>query len=161
MQRDDELTQLGRLLTEQRWGALATIGDDGEPYGSHVAFVMEPDFSAVLLHLSELAAHTKNLQSRATVSLSITEPDDGRDDPQTLARASLQGTVVFVPRESKGYAAARHRYLARLPAAEPLFGFGDFQLFRLEIENVRFVGGFARARTFGPEALRRAAQLIS
>lgn len=161
MERDEELKSLARLLTEQRWGALATLGEDGEPYGSHVAFVIEPGFGAVLLHLSQLAAHTRNLMARPSISLSVTEADDGREDPQTLARASLQGTVVSLPRESREYATARQRYLERLPAAGPLFGFGDFQLFRLEIEEARFVGGFARARTFGPESLRRAALLIS
>lgn len=160
MERDDELRQLARLLTSQRWGALATLGDEGAPYCSQVAFVMEPDLKAALLHLSQLAAHTTNLLARPAISLSVTEPDDGRDDPQTLARATVQGSVAMVPRADDKYMMARSRYLERLPAAEPLFGFGDFQLFRLEIEKVRFVGGFARARTFGPEALRRAARLI-
>lgn len=160
-ERDEELIQLARLLRQQRWAALATIGDEGEPYSSQVAFAMAPDFGAVLLHLSQLAAHTKNLLARPTVCLSVSEPDDGRDDPQTLARASVQGIIGTVPRERADYAPARSRYLERLPAAEPLFGFGDFQLFRVEIRQIRFVGGFARARTFGPEAVRRAADLMA
>lgn len=159
-QRDDELRQLARLLTEQRWAALATVGEDGEPNSSYVAFAIETDFKAVLLHLSQLAAHTRNLLARPTVSLAVTEPDDGRDDPQTLARVTLKGTAVVVPRESGEYTTARERYLERLPAAGPLFGFGDFQLFHVEIAQARYVGGFARARTFGPEALSRAAGLI-
>lgn len=159
-QRDDELRQLARLLTEQRWAALGTVGENGEPNSSYVAFAIEPDFHAVVLHLSQLAAHTRNLLARPTVSLAVTEPDDGRHDPQTLARVTLQGTAVIVPSETGEYTAARERYLGRLPAAEPLFGFGDFQLFRVELEKARYVGGFARARTFGPEALSRAAGLV-
>ena len=159
MEKDEELKVLARLLTGQRWAALATVTDDGSPYSSQVAFAMQPDFGAALLHLSGLAAHTKHLRCRPQVSLSITEPDDGRDDPQTLARVSLQGKVEVLDKESDEYAAGRARYLEKLPAAEPRFGFADFQLFRLNIEQARFVGGFARARTFGAEALKRAAPL--
>ena len=75
-------------------------------------------------------------------------------DPQELTRVSLQGRCVTVPRDSEEYAAARTRYLQRLPASRQLFEFPDFLLFRLDVASARFVGGFAQARTFSSAELR-------
>ena len=89
--------------------------------------------------------------------LLICEPDDGREDVQTLARITLSGAATPIPPEE--HAQARERYLARLPAAAPLFDFPDFGLFRLVPQEARYVGGFARAYTLTPAHLRQAAQL--
>lgn len=150
--------QLASLIRAQRWAALATLGTDG-PEVSHVAYAVEGAFEGVLLHLSQLAAHTRQLLADPRASLAIGEPDDGRADPQTLARVTLFGAVEALARDSDAYSAARAIYLARLPQAEPLFGFGDFQLFRLRPLRARFVGGFARARSFDRAALQAAGAL--
>lgn len=145
------------LLQGARWGALATLGEEG-PLASMVAYRVAPALDAVYLHLSTLAPHTGNLLARGAASLVVSEPDPGSGDPQTLARASVGGAVTEIPRDDPEYLEARARYLERLPDAEPLFGFGDFRLFRLAIERVHYVGGFARAaRWEGPELARLAA----
>lgn len=147
------LNPIRDLIGRQRWAALATRTKEG-PIASHVAYVTEPDFSSVLLHLSQLAAHTRALMVDPSASLSITETDDGRTDPQTLARVTLFGRVEVVERASQDHESGKQRYLARLPAAEPLFEFSDFCLIRLPIETLRYVGGFGAARTIDGSALR-------
>ena len=103
------------------------------------------------MHLSTLAPHTRNLLASGTAALVVSQPDSGWGDPQELARLSLAGPVAPVPPGDPDYATARPAYLARFPAAEPRFAFGDFALYRLMPERVSFVGGFARARTLsGP-----------
>lgn len=154
----DLALQLATLIRRQRWAALATLGPDG-PEASHVAYAIEGAFDGVLLHLSQLAAHTKQLLADPRASLAIGEPDDGRADPQTLARVTLSGTVEPLVRETEDYLAAQARYLARLPESAQLFGFGDFRLFRLRPQRARLVGGFARARTFDAGALQAAGAL--
>ena len=62
--------------------------------------------------------------------------------------------------ESAALAAARACYLARLPAAAPLFDFPDFALFRFVPSEARYIGGFARAYTLTPEHLRQAAETL-
>jgi putative heme iron utilization protein len=153
MEREDEQL-LAELLRGQRWGALASVSADG-PLASMVAFVAEPGCSGLLLHLSRLAAHTRNLLAEPRASLVIGAPDGGEGDPQTLPRVTLSGRVEVVERDAADYAAARERYLARLPGAEPRFGFGDFGLFRLRPREARYVGGFGRAWTLGPASLAR------
>lgn len=143
------------LLRGQRWAALATVREDGAPYVSFVAYVAEADYASYLLHLSTLAPHTRYLLAGGGASLGITLPDAGHGDPQLLPRVTLSGAVETLARETPDYAAARALYLQRLPEAERLFGFGDFVLFRLRVQEARYVGGFARAVTLNAETLRR------
>ncbi|GAB4347524.1 MAG: pyridoxamine 5'-phosphate oxidase family protein [Gammaproteobacteria bacterium] len=147
------LKPLRDLILGERWAALATLAD-AQPLASQVAYAVLPDFSGIVLHLSELAAHTRALMTHPYASLSVSEADDGRQDPQTLVRVSLSGAVRLLEPESEAYRDARQCYLARLPASEPLFEFADFRLFVLEPEKIRFVGGFGAARSFDGSALR-------
>lgn len=146
-----------RLLLEQRWAALATLGADGKPGVAYVAYVPEQGFDGFLLHISRLAVHTRNLLARPAVALAISETDDGQGDPQLLARISIQGGATEIQRGTPDYVAARKRYLAKLPQAEQLFGFEDFVLVRLRPQQVHYVGGFAQAFRLGPEQLRQLA----
>ena len=151
-----ELAIVASLLRDQRQAALGTLRA-GAPFVSMVAYAAEPDFGGFLLHLSLLAPHTRHLLADARASLMICEPDDGRDDVQTLARITLVGTAA--PLAEAAQAAARELYLARLPAAAPLFEFPDFTLFRLVPDEARYIGGFARAFSLTTEHLRQASQL--
>jgi len=155
---DDERQCLRQLLLEQRWAALSTLDDEGRPAVSFVAYVPEADFSGILIHVSRLAAHTRHLLARPQAALGISTPDDGRDDPQLLVRANIQGTVSPIARGTPDYEAARAHYLVKLPQAAQLFGFEDFVLLRLCPDEVRYVGGFAKAHTLSGESLRRLAK---
>jgi putative heme iron utilization protein len=134
---------------------------DANPFTSMVAYAAELGFAGILLHLSRLAPHTKHLLAQPQAALLIHERDDGRDDPQTLARIALLGAAAPIAAESAGYAAARERYLARLPAAAPLFDFPDFALFRFVPSEARYIGGFARAYTLTPAHLNQAARFLA
>jgi heme iron utilization protein len=156
MGKTDELQGAIALIRRVRWAALATA-EDNVPYLSSVAYAPEEDLSGFLLHLSRLASHTERLMKNPRASLLISERDDGRADPQTLARISMTGQVEHAPRDAAQYAACRSIYLARLPESEPLFAFSDFELFRFVPEDIRYVSGFARAYTFTPDQLRKEA----
>lgn len=153
----EELPLLASLIRGQRQAALATT-HNGAPAVSMVAYAPEPGFAGVLLHLSRLAAHTADLLAAPGAALLIAEPDDGRDDVQTLARVAIAGAAQPLDPSGSDYAAARACYLAHLPAAEMLFSFPDFLLFRFTPREARYVGGFARAYTLTPAQLRQAAE---
>ena len=156
---DQEGVHLRHLICSQRWAALATLSEGDGPCTSMVAYVVEPDFSGFLLHLSRLAAHTRNLLHDARASLVITQVDTGGGDPQTLARVSIQGRVIALSRECEEFSAARAIYIHRLPESELLFGFSDFVLFRLQPIEARYIGGFARAYTLDGEQLQKVANI--
>jgi putative heme iron utilization protein len=156
--KPEELVIIASLIRNQRSAALGTL-QDGAPFVSFVAYAPEPDFGGFLLHLSQLSPHTRQLAIDPRASLLIAEPDDQRNDVQTLARITLTGAVVLLPRNTPEYDAARSLYLARLPAAAMLFDFTDFGLYRFVPDGARYVGGFARAYTLTIKHLGEAARM--
>ena len=148
--------RIAAIIRNHRWAALATQGEEG-PEISWVAYVAEIDFSSFLLHLSRLAPHTRNLLRDPRTCLAISEQEQEGGDPQLLARVMIQGHVDVIDRETAAYAEAARRYQERLPDSASWFGFGDFVLFRLMPERVRFVSGFAQSYTLDVEGLQRAA----
>lgn len=147
---------IARLVLAQRWGALATV-QDGAPLASMVAYAPEPGLSGLLFFLSGLAQHTRSLLAEPRASLVVGAPDSGEGDPQLLPRASLLGRTAEVPREAADFAAAWAIYVARFPDAEMRLALADFRMFRFVAEEVRYVGGFARAVTLSGDELREAA----
>ena len=150
---DKAEVKLADLIHHQRWACLATV-NNGKPYASFVAFVPETDFSAMLIHISQLAPHTQYLLLDPRAAFAISEQDQGDTDPQTLVRLSMQGRVETLERDTKAYQQARARYLERLPDAERLFSFTDFILFRFLPVQIRFVAGFARTWNINPERMQ-------
>jgi len=144
--KPEELECCAALLRGRRWAALATAGAEG-PLASMVAFAPDPAWRGVLLHLSTLALHTRNLAASERASLVVSAADDGRGDPQELARLTLSGAATGIAPSAADYGVSRDAYVDRFPAAEARFAFADFHLYRLVPERVHFVGGFARART--------------
>ena len=146
-----------RLVIAHRWAALATLGEDG-PAASMVAYAPESDLSSLVLFLSGLSAHTRNLITEPRVALVISDNDPGTEDPQALARLSLKGTAEMVGRTDPEFERVWQVYLSRLPDAAPRLGLSDFSLFRVVIGEARYVGGFARAGTVPVERLTAAAR---
>ena len=152
----DELSEqtLARLIRETRIAALGTL-HDGEPNLAMVAYSFAEDFSAFYIHVSRLGKHTTDMETDPRVSLLITETDDRRADPQTLARVSIRGTAEILLRIDSGYAQVKQNYLERFPEAEQLLSLGDFNLWKIMPRSGRFVAGFGRAFNLVPEALKK------
>ena len=155
---DDESEKiLIHLITNVRIAALGTIRDEA-PRVSMVTFVSAPDFSAYYVHVSRLAQHTVDMQKNKQVSLLIAVPDDGRADPQTLARLSIRGAAEFMENGEPGYAPVKTMYIERYPASESLFRLTDFGLWRIKPKGARFVAGFSKAFNLTIETLQKVAQ---
>lgn len=151
--------RLVQLLRGQRWACLGTQDSKGQPYVSWVAYVAEADFSGLLLHLSRLAKHTRNMEAEPFVSLAMSEADDGVSDPQQLARLTLQGRADVVGQDDVCYEQYKALYLARLPDSEMIFQFADFSLYRFVSESGRYVEGFASSHAINAETLRAVANV--
>jgi heme iron utilization protein len=153
-----ELSHLAQMIRSRRWAALGTSVNN-VPLASMVAYAPEPDFGGFLMLLSRLSLHTQHLLDNPRASLSVSELDSGSGNPQTLARISIQGRVEPVPPDDPRFEPFHDLYVKRLPMSEPLFGFGDFILFRLVPSEARYIGGFARAYTVSADELRQAATM--
>jgi len=149
---------LAILIRETRIAALGTL-HDGESNVAMVAYAVADDFSAFYIHVSRLGKHTTDMEKDPRVSLLITERDDDRADPQTLARVAIRGVAEILPRIRSEYAEVRNIYLGRFPEAEKLFSLGDFNLWKITPKGGRYVAGFGRAFNLVPEALKKASAL--
>jgi putative heme iron utilization protein len=135
----DARAEAKRLLRVARTAALATLDRaSGAPLATLVSVASDYD-GAPLLLLSTLASHTKNLAANAVGSLLLTSAP-GRGDPLNRPRLTIGGPIAPY-RE----AAALARFVARNPKSKLYASFGDFSLFRLDVQAVHFNGGFARA----------------
>jgi putative heme iron utilization protein len=126
-----------------------------------VLYAVEADLGAFWLHLSQLAIHTRDITSDPRVGLMIAENDSGADDPQTLARLSIQGTAEAVAADNPEYDVARALYLSRFPAASSSFALGDFSLYRIVPSRGRYIGGFGEIHNVTAEHFRKAASTVS
>lgn len=132
------------LVHDVRTAVLLTMRK-GCPFGSHVPYVFGSDWTRAYLHLSRLALHTQHLLADPHVSLFIAEADGPEKNPLALRRINLQGEAVVLSPDAPAYTEVRERYLERFPQAEMMFGFGDFALWELHLEEAHFVLGFGQA----------------
>jgi putative heme iron utilization protein len=140
-----ELAQrLRQLLLAQDIAALGTL-HKGEPAVSMVPYALLPGSGKLVIHVSQLATHTRDMHDHPGVSMLVLGERMPQMLPQELPRATLQGEARPCPPEDDDHAAARQAYLARFPHSEEMFGFADFSLFVIVPNSVRFVGGFAQA----------------
>jgi putative heme iron utilization protein len=150
MARPGNTAQLGaaarRLVRSCGHAALGT-SLAGRPYVSLVAAACDMDASPLLL-LSDLAQHTKNLAADPSVSL-LFEDVAGHPDPLAGPRLTLLGRA-----ERRDGPGALARFTARHPAAASYAGFGDFHLYRMEIERGHLVAGFGRINWIEARELR-------
>jgi len=153
----DSAAQLARLIRNQRVAALGTLRQ-GAPLVSMVSYLAEGDFSAFVMRVSGLAWHTQDMLEDRRVSLVIIEADDGRVDPQTLARVTLRGEVEPLEREGADFERLRAAWLERFPDSAITFELADFGFWRLVPRDARYVAGLGRTFNLSPDALRAAAR---
>lgn len=138
---------LRHLLTQQRVAALGTLDDDGAPFVSMVPFAVDPVSATLVIHVSLLAPHTRQMQARPQVSVLVMQAEVGGAPVLALPRVSFQGMAHALEVESEAWTHARLAYLARFPEAEPMTHFGDFSFMGISVNTARQVSGFGAARS--------------
>ena len=155
MNLDPLLADLLRaLLAGRAVGSLATL-HEGRPFASMVPFAATTIGGGLRLvvHVSGLAAHTRDMRSVPDVCLMVMAPEMDDVSPQALPRVSITGRAVFVTGDHPEHGVLKAAYLAKFPQAADLFQLGDFSIVAIEPEAARFVAGFARAMTLSAESL--------
>jgi len=124
-------------------GTLCTLARDpaGFPYGSFVTFAL--DDGDVVLLVSEMAEHTKNLRADDRASLLVAE--SSKDDPLANGRVTLLGRCRnVVASEGDDRERARRAFLATHPQSSYYADYKDFSFWRLVVESGRYIGGYGR-----------------
>lgn len=157
MPHESRLTHaLRTLLREHRIAALGTLGEDGQPFVSMVPFAVEPVSASLVIHVSGLAAHTRNLQTSPRVSVLVMQAEVAGEPVHGLPRVTLDGRATVLPVNSAAWADARQVYLARFPEVEPMTQLGDFRFVGLAVLGARQVAGFGAARSLDADTVAHA-----
>jgi hypothetical protein len=141
------------MLHTQRVASLGTLNAEGGPFVSMVPFAIEPEAGCLVIHVSLLAPHTRNLLSNPAVSVMVMQAEVAGEPVHALPRVSMDGTAVRLLPQSPGWLAARDVYLTRFPDAEPMTHLGDFNFVVIHLTAARQVAGFGTARPLEAEDL--------
>lgn len=121
-------------------GILSTLDrEDGTPYGSVVELLPLEEGNFVVF-VSNMADHTKNLKKDPRGSILVAD-GFGNGYALALSRATFMGTFEKVKEGSSLY---RDKYLELHPEANIYIDFPDFAFYKLNVERVRYIGGFGR-----------------
>lgn len=135
-----------QLLRAHRYGVLSTLSKkfSGHPFGSIMPYLVDHDGS-LLIFISTLAEHTKNILADPRVSL-ITH---SQDNPhiQAQGRVTVVGTAERIEdKENTG-----RRYLRYFPEAQTYFAMHDFSFYRIAPQAIRYIGGFGNVHWVSAE----------
>lgn len=148
------------LLWGRRTAALGTLQSQADagasqpaaPAVSFVPYAIDPQAGVLVLHVSALAAHTRNLQRSPLVSLLVTAPEAADQPVHALERVTIDGQAqLLAPEEA---AQARAAYLERFPEAAPMTALGDFRFVQITPSAGRHVAGFGAARDLSADEIR-------
>jgi len=128
-------TLVARIST----GTLCTLAlePEGYPYGSFVTVAFDGGDPVFLI--SGLAEHTKNLERDPRASLLVAE--SGSADPLANGRVTMIGPCTRVEGDA---ASARAAFVAVHPSSSYYADFRDFAFWKLQVDHVRYIGGYGR-----------------
>ncbi len=128
-----------QFLRATRSGVLSTFSSKfaGYPFGSVAPFVLDHSGQPVVF-ISTIAEHTKNIIANPNISLLVF---DGTEDLQASARLTLVGEAKPIDKDDENL---RARYLRYFPQAAGYFEMHDFNFYRIEIAQARYIAGFGK-----------------
>ena len=144
---------LREMLGRQRVASLGTLNAEGEPFVSMVPFAIEPKAACLVIHVSLLAPHTRNLLTNPAVSVMVMQPETAGEPVHALPRFSMVGNAARLQPESPSWLDARQADLARFPEAEDMTQLGDFSFVAIYPKAARQVAGFGSARPLEADEL--------
>jgi putative heme iron utilization protein len=135
----EHVEEASRFIQAEHDGMLCTLSQkmDGWPFGSIAPYALTAAGEPLIL-ISEIAEHTRNLRADARASFLIQASNT--KDQQASARATLMGYAM--PVAQPFLEDAQRRYLEVVPNAASYYATHDFSLFKIQIAQVRFIGGF-------------------
>lgn len=127
------------LVSQLTTGTLCTLAADptGYPYGSFVTVAFDKGNPVFLV--STMAEHTRNLQQDPRASLLVAE--GGSEDPLANGRVTLLGLCRQIEGDNSS---ARASFLTTHQNARYYADFRDFAFWQLQVESIRYIGGYGR-----------------
>jgi heme iron utilization protein len=128
-----------QFLRSTRSGVLSSFSAKfaGYPFGSVMPFVLGHDCQPIVL-ISTIAEHTKNIISNPKVSLLVFA---GGEDLHANGRLTLIGEATQIEKDDADMMA---RYCRYFPESTGYLAMYDFQFYRINVMQARYIAGFGR-----------------
>lgn len=141
--------ELQLLLSQSYQGVLSTHSQylQGYPFGSVVPFCLDYQGKVVIL-ISELAQHTKNLKIDKRCSLLVFAEGD---DIQAAARLTIVADAMPVAQDEVD--AVAQRYYRYFPQSKDFHNIHDFSFWVLQPVKYRYIGGFGKIHWAEPQTV--------
>ncbi|MEM6368563.1 MAG: DUF2470 domain-containing protein [Myxococcota bacterium] len=143
------------LFWGARHGVLCTLSAKvgGWPFGSVVPYAIDARGRPILM-VATIAEHFKNVQADDRVSLFVQAGQEAEQNPevdvQTFGRVTVMGRASLATPEERQDMAPR--YYFRLPGSRSYHGTHDFVFLKVDIERIRYIGGFGKIFWLDPTA---------
>lgn len=137
------------LLHSQSAGVLSTISLslEGFPFGSVTPYCID-DAGQVLILISTIAEHTKNITADSRCSLLV---QAGADDVQAHGRTCIVGNMLPLPVEKE---ALHEKYYRYFPKSRDYHKAHNFHFYQLQPVSIRYIGGFGKIFWLEPADFR-------
>jgi putative heme iron utilization protein len=134
-----------QLLSQTRSLILGTINADGTPLVSYAPFILN-ERRQFYIFISQLAAHTANLQRTGQASLMLIEDESATDQIFARKRAIFQCQARLIKRDGTEGEAVVAEFESRFGQMIGLLkSLPDFLLFKLQPQSGLLVLGFGQA----------------
>lgn len=147
MSNEAAISEARELLNSQSFGVLSTLSVklEGFPFGSVVPYCLDGTGAPVIL-ISTIAEHTKNIIADNRCSITILKESD---NVQANGRLSLVGIMEKLSGEDE---ITPERYYRHFPKSRGYHQSHDFSFYRLQLKEIRYIGGFGRIHWLSPES---------
>lgn len=133
---------------------MSTLSENGHPHCSYTPFCL--DGNSLLIYISELAEHTRNIFSNPSLSVMLIA--DEADTKQMFARTRLTLTceAKAIARDTEDYDKLLEQFQSKHgKTVELLRSLPDFHLVRLTPRSGRIVLGFGQAYQLAGDQLEQ------
>jgi heme iron utilization protein len=145
-----------QFLRSTRSGVLSSFSAKfaGYPFGSVMPFVLGHDCQPIVL-ISTIAEHTKNILANPKVSLLVFA---GAEDLHANGRLTLIGEATQIDKDDADLMA---RYCRYFPESTGYLAMHDFQFYRINIVQARYIAGFGKMSWMAGEEIVDINQSVS
>ncbi len=129
------------LLRSHEKAMLAThsFSKSGFPFGSVTTYMTDYQGNPII-YISHLAQHTKNIIENPMLSFLISQ--DNEHDINAGARLTLLG--IAMPVDEIEVSGIADKFFKQYPDSQKYQGTHDFKFYRIQVEHVRYIGGFGQ-----------------
>ena len=126
-----------KLLHESTYGILSTFSLEiaGYPFGSLTPYSLDRNGKVIIL-ISDLAQHTKNIKANNHVSLTVVEKHEG--NVQAFGRLTYIGDTQCI--EETEYTDISKRHIRYFPEAINSLQSHDFNFYRILLNSAIYIG---------------------